>query len=551
MSATAASIVILGVGLLAGFAWWERTQPPSRLLALVATVAALAAIGRIAFAPIPNVKPTTDIVLFAGFALGAAPGFIVGATAALASNFFFGQGPWTPWQMAAWGLVGLLGAALGRLAPRAGRVQLALACAFAGLLFGEILNASLWVNYSDHSLEALLGYMGRGVPFDAAHVIGNVLFCLAFGPAFVAALKRFETRMHVRWIPVAAALMLPLLLVLPTVALAKSPTSYLLRAQNADGGFGAQPGGASADLYTGWAALGLEAAGRHPADVRDGGGRSLLAALRRTPGRDAGALSRTILALAPAGQRVGPLVARLNRSRTANGAFAGRVNTTAFAVLALKAAGAGGTKRSVRWLERQQNPDGGWNFAGRGGESGIDDTSAPLQALVAAGGSRRAVRRSARFLERQRNPDGGFPLSAGSTSNAQSTAFAVQGLVAAGRPVRRPLAYLRGLTAPSGAVRYSRTSTQTPVWVTGQALAALAQQPFPLDPVRRRTRAAAVATAAPTAAATSTARPTPARSPKPGAKRRATAASAQEDELAELARLLGRVTAVLVRFRAA
>ena len=66
-----------------------------------ATLAALAALGRVAFAPLPNVKPTTDIVLIAGYALGGAPGFVVGAVAALASNLFFGQGPWTPWQMAA------------------------------------------------------------------------------------------------------------------------------------------------------------------------------------------------------------------------------------------------------------------------------------------------------------------------------------------------------------------------------------------------------------------------------------------------------------------
>ena len=54
----------------------------------------------------PNVKPTTDIVLLAGYVLGGAPGFVVGAVAALASNVFFGQGPWTPWQMVGWGLVG-------------------------------------------------------------------------------------------------------------------------------------------------------------------------------------------------------------------------------------------------------------------------------------------------------------------------------------------------------------------------------------------------------------------------------------------------------------
>src|SRR3954465_1202502 len=139
MSWAAASMVVLGGALAAGFAWWEHSRPPSRLLALVATLAALAALGRVAFAPLPNVKPTTDIVLFAGFALGGAPGFVVGAVAALASNLVFGQGPWTPWQMAAWGLCGVFGAVLGQLSGhRMSRVQLAIACGVAGLMFGAI-----------------------------------------------------------------------------------------------------------------------------------------------------------------------------------------------------------------------------------------------------------------------------------------------------------------------------------------------------------------------------------------------------------------------------
>ncbi len=73
------------------------------------------ALGRIAFAALPNVKPTTDIVLISGYVLGGAPGFAVGAVAGLASNLFFGQGPWTPWQMAGWGSEGLFGAGLAGL----------------------------------------------------------------------------------------------------------------------------------------------------------------------------------------------------------------------------------------------------------------------------------------------------------------------------------------------------------------------------------------------------------------------------------------------------
>ena len=71
------AFTVLGLALAAGFAWYERTRPDARIVALVATLAAFAALGRIAFAALPNVKPTTDIVLISGYALGAAPGFVV------------------------------------------------------------------------------------------------------------------------------------------------------------------------------------------------------------------------------------------------------------------------------------------------------------------------------------------------------------------------------------------------------------------------------------------------------------------------------------------
>ena len=195
------------------------------------------------------------------------------------------------------------------------------------------------------------------------------------------------------------------------------------------------------------------------------------------------------------------LVRELLARRRPSGAFANRVNTTAFAIFALRAAGRSRSDRAVRsgarWIAGQANDDGGFNFAGKGASSGIDDTGAALQGLVAAG--RRGtptVRRAARFLARRQNPDGGYPLQPGGPSNAQSTAWAVQGLVAAGRDperqrrngARSPTGYLRSLVTPGGAVRYSRTSAQTPVWVTAQALAALARKPFPLAPVPRAKR---------------------------------------------------------------
>jgi hypothetical protein len=107
-----------------------------------------------------------------------------------------------------------------------------------------------------------------------------------------------------------------------------------------------------------------------------------------------------------------------------------------------------------------------------------------VQALVTAGRrSTPTVRRAVRYLKRARHRDGGYSLSVGAPTNAQSTAFAVLGLVAAGADdaaLRPPLAYLRRLQAADGSVRYSRTSRQTPVWVTAQALLALRQKALPI-----------------------------------------------------------------------
>jgi energy-coupling factor transport system substrate-specific component len=586
-----ASFAVLAFALATGFWWYERSRPPAKVLAIVATLAALAAIGRIAFAPLPNIKPTTDIVLIAGYVLGGAPGFVVGALTALVSNLFFGQGPYTPWQMVSWGLVGVFGAVVARLVGRdLGRVPLAAACGAAGLGYGLIMDGHMWVMYSGHTLAELWVVLGRGLPFNLAHAIGNVLFCLAFGPLLVRTLRRFRSRLEVRWIPVAPRPAAPVAAALaalaviagglaappPAEAAGEAQVRYLRGVQNADGGFGASPGQSSSPMYTGWAVLGLAAADVSPSGVRRNG-RSPVDYLVATIGRvrETADLQRTILALVAAGRsprdvRGRNLVAELVRKRRRDGSFSGLVNQTAFAILALRASGRATTDPTVRsaarWLTRQQNDDGGFNFATRGGQSGVDDTAGAIQALVAAGrgGPRSAVAKGAVFLARAQNADGGFPLNPGMASNAQSAAWAVQALVAAGRDpdrqrrggARAPRAYLRSLAAGSGAVRYSRTSAQTPIWVTAQALTGLAARPLPIRPRAAARSAAAVPTPTPaaaprpatSAAETATSRPRPAAARPRATRDRAVPnrGAAVAPGLAPVARAAGVLVAVLV-----
>jgi len=520
MSWQLVSFLVLGAVLLAGFAWYERSRPPSQVVALVAALAALAIVGRIAFASFPNVKPTTDIVVFSGYALGGAPGFVVGALAALVSNFWFGQGPWTPWQMAGWGMCGVIGALFALGVRNAGRYGLAAICGLCALLYGALLNFSLMATYGgDLSWRQFAVLEGRAASFEAAHLVGNVVLALIAGPAMVRMLARFRERFEwSRRAPRAPSpapppgrpalrgggLAVLLLAALALGALAPAPARasdagraarWLISVQNADGGFGAAPGDDSGAEITCWAMLGLEAAGHNPLDV-ERNGRNPVEFLRSELDSQTspGDLSRTILALEGAG--VDPrsfggrnLVVRLLDMRRANGSYAGWPNSTAFAVIALRAAGvSGGIRESLDWLRSVQNDDGGWGDV-PGSPSTADGTGAVMQAL--APGSK-AVKRGIEYLRHTQRPGGGWSLGGNGVVNSQSTAWAVQGILAAGgdpsnyrRGGGGALQYLAERQQANGHYRYSRSSDQTPVWVTGEVLAAVSRTPFPISPPPR------------------------------------------------------------------
>jgi energy-coupling factor transport system substrate-specific component len=524
MSWQLAAFLILGAVLAAGFAWYERSRPPSQVVALAAALAALAVAGRIAFAAFPNVKPTTDIVIVAGYALGGAPGFAVGALAALVSNFWFGQGPWTPWQMAGWGLCGVLGALLALGTRNAGRLTLAATCGFAAILYGGLLNFSVMATSGAELSWAYFWVLeGRAIPFEVAHFAGNASLALIAGPAMVRMLVRFRERFAWRWGPGGSTAGGPprlgrpvrsgglaalLLAVLAIGALAPAPAQaspvsraadWLESSENADGGFGPSQGDGSRTETTCWAMLGLAAAGRNPLDVSAGGPtpvdflRGKLSAVH-SPGD----LARTILALESAG--VDPrdfggrnLVADLLASRRKDGSYHGWPGSTAFAIVALRAAGADGDlEKSLDWLRQVQNDDGGWGDT-PGSPSTADGTGAALQALSP---DSKASHAGVDFLRHAQQKGGGFPLGGNGAVNTQSTAWATEGLLAAGRD---PASFKRGgVSAPGylannqradGSYRYAKPSAatpsevadQTPVFVTAEVLVAATGRYYPVS----------------------------------------------------------------------
>ena len=191
----ALSLLLVAAALLvAGAAWLDPGLGASKTLALVATLAAAAAGGRILFAAIPGVQPVTVIAVAAGAALGARAGFGVGALAALVSNFFLGQGPWTPWQMLAWGGCGVVGAHTAPQVPP--RVPFALLCIVLGLALSGLMDVWEWYSFYPHTWAALTVQLGRGFWFDAAHAIGNVVIALVAGPELRRLLERFGRRLR-------------------------------------------------------------------------------------------------------------------------------------------------------------------------------------------------------------------------------------------------------------------------------------------------------------------------------------------------------------------
>ena len=189
------SLLVVALAIAAAaFAWLESGPGSAAELALIGVLAGIAAAGRVLFAAVPGVQPVTVIVVATGASLGARAGMAVGASAALVSNMFLGQGPWTPWQMLGWAGCGLAGA----LARRAvqGRVPFAVLCGVLGLAFGGLMDLWLWFSFYPHTWAALVAVLGRGIPFDVAHAIGNVVIALAAGPELRRLLGRYGRRLR-------------------------------------------------------------------------------------------------------------------------------------------------------------------------------------------------------------------------------------------------------------------------------------------------------------------------------------------------------------------
>lgn len=160
----------------------------------IAVLTALGIAGRILFAPIPNFKPVTAITIVAGASFGRQAGFLVGSLIALCSNMFFGQGPWTPWQMYAWGLVGYLAGVFKQQGCFNHKVAVYVFGFIAALFYGFILDSWTAIGFvRPLTLQAALLVYASGFTFSLMHAIATVIFLV---PVYAPWLKKFERIKH-------------------------------------------------------------------------------------------------------------------------------------------------------------------------------------------------------------------------------------------------------------------------------------------------------------------------------------------------------------------
>lgn len=189
------SFAMLFVAMFPFFIRFERKKMDARGIVLIAILAAFAAVSRVPFAVLPSVQPTTFIVIMTALVFGAESGFLVGAIAALVSNLFLGQGPWTPWQMFAWGMVGLSAGLLKEWLWSRKKLYLLLFGFIWGFLFGWIMNLWYIIGFMENiSWSVILTAIASSFYFDLAHALSNLFFLSIFATRWKTILERFKVK---------------------------------------------------------------------------------------------------------------------------------------------------------------------------------------------------------------------------------------------------------------------------------------------------------------------------------------------------------------------
>lgn len=189
-------LIILETMIPFGFAF-ENRKPKARELVIISALCAIGVAGRTAFFMLPQFKPVAAIVIISGVAFGGETGFLVGAITAFVSNFFFGQGPWTPWQMFSFGIIGFLaGIMFQKGILRKTKTDM---CVFGFLatfvIYGGIMNpASVIMWQSNININMVLSSYVMGMPFDFIHAVSTVFFLFCAAEPMLEKLERIKIK---------------------------------------------------------------------------------------------------------------------------------------------------------------------------------------------------------------------------------------------------------------------------------------------------------------------------------------------------------------------
>lgn len=190
------SLTFVTLTVLAFYAYFEDRRKDVKIIAMIASLSAVASGGRVLFAAIPNIQPATFIIAVSGYVFGSLPGFMVGSTTAVVSNIFMGQGPWTVWQMLGWGLCGLLSGMLHKTEFLKKKIILSGYCALWGFLFGWIMNLYFVLGYvKPLTFRSFFLAYSSSLGFDAFHAVGNLIFAFFLGPLFIEMLQKYKSRL--------------------------------------------------------------------------------------------------------------------------------------------------------------------------------------------------------------------------------------------------------------------------------------------------------------------------------------------------------------------
>lgn len=192
-------LMLLIIGIL--IAKFEESKLTSKEVALIGILAAITAASRIPFAALPNIQPCTFLIIVTGLVFGKLPGGMVGAMTAALSNLFFGQGPWTAWEMVSWGMVGIVSGYIGQKLSTITVKDIMILGIVLGLAYNTLMDFSSWITFYRGEPGLFIPTFAAGLPFGALHVMGNTIFAVLLGKPVLALYQRFKRRSHITYEP--------------------------------------------------------------------------------------------------------------------------------------------------------------------------------------------------------------------------------------------------------------------------------------------------------------------------------------------------------------